>query len=188
MLFFFFLLLLFRAAMRASRWARSASTRSRALRSSSTACNECRAMLRSFLMTLSSSSSPAHFFFHESISFLVFWLDASKSVSASSSVAVSCFSANRCFSMVRMRASWSSTSCACAMSLLWWREVGGEGAFPCVGGGLPGRGGRGMAGGGEGSEVCEVLLRRLELLEFDRWRFSRGSIDSRLELRLASTS
>lgn len=69
-------------------------------------------MLRSFRITLSSSSSPEHFFFQDSRSFLVFWLDDSRSVRASSRVAVSCFSANRCFSMVRIRASWSSTSCA----------------------------------------------------------------------------
>ena len=189
-LFFFFLLLLFSAAIRASRWARSASTRILALRSSSTACSECRARLRSFLMTVSSSSRPVHFFFQASISDLTFVLDDSRSVKASSRVAVSCFSAKRCFSMVRMRASWSSTNCACAISLLWWRDVGGDGAVVAfVGGGLPGRGGRGIAGGGDGKEVWDALFRRFEFAELERWSVaSLGSRDSRCEFRFVSPS
>jgi len=64
--------------------------------------------------------------------------------------------------------------------------VGGDGPLA---GGLPGgRGGRGMAGGGDGKEVCTALLRALELLELDRWRSSRGSMDMRVELRFASSS
>jgi hypothetical protein len=45
-----------------------------------------------------------------------------------------------------------------------------------------------MAGGGEGREVWEVLLRRFELFEFDLCRLSRGSMDSRVECRFASAS
>jgi hypothetical protein len=144
-------------------------------------------MLRSFFKASSSCSRPEHFFCHLPTSSLVFWLDVSRSVRASSKVAVSCFSAKRCFSIVRMRASWSSTSCACAISLLWWRDAGGEAPLVC-GGGLPGSGGRGIAGGGDGSELWLVLERTLELLEFDRCRFSRGSMDSRWEARFASVS
>jgi hypothetical protein len=45
-----------------------------------------------------------------------------------------------------------------------------------------------MAGGGDGSELCAVLLRALELFELDRCRSSRGSTEARVELRFASTS
>lgn len=34
---------------------------------------------------------------------------------------------------------------------------------------VPGSGGKGMAGGGEGKEATEPLLRRPDVIEFDRW-------------------
>lgn len=49
--------------------------------------------------------------------------------------------------------------------------VGGGGDEPATGEvALPGRGGRGIAGGGDGSEPVEVLFRRLllEEVELDR--------------------
>ena len=42
-------------------------------------------------------------------------------------------------------------------------------AADCDGCGLPGgKGGRGIAGGGEGSEFCDVLLRMFDAAESDR--------------------
>lgn len=72
--------------------------------------------------------------------------------------------------MVLMRDSWSSTSWELTSSLLVWRELGGEmlPVLPLVWEAIVGRGGRGMAGGGEGREVAEELLRRLELSELLR--------------------
>lgn len=162
MLFFFFLLMAF---IFSSKWARAASASRRALRSSSTACRERRAELRSDRKVVTSSSSCHAFFFHSSMSDLTLLLCASRSPRASSRVAVSCFSACRCFSMVRMRASWSSTNWLLASSLLWCRDEGGEMLAGFAAAAILGSGGSGMAGGGEGSEAADELLRRLVEME-----------------------
>jgi len=81
--------------------------------------------------------------------------------------------------MVRMRASWSSWIWATARSLLLGRlacvGVGGTGTEAAFAVGdiwppmLPGRGGKGIAGGGEGKEATEADLRRCELIELERF-------------------
>ena|ERR1700761_304800 len=74
------------------------------------------------------------------------------------------------------------------MSLLWWRELGGDGAV--FGAPAPGRGGNGIAGGGEGSDAADTLLRRLlpVLPELERVRSaSRGSREARLDCLLSAS-
>lgn len=67
-----------------------------------------------------------------------------------------------------MRASWSSTSCELTSSLLVCRELGGEMLLPLLCEAMLGSGGRGIAGGGEGREAADELLRRFELSELLR--------------------
>lgn len=77
---------------------------------------------------------------------------------------MSCFSAKRCFSIVRSRLSWSSYCCwvitgaglAASEDTEVELSMGGAGDVEEA---MEGRGGRGMAGGGDGRVVTEVDLR-----------------------------
>lgn len=96
--------------------------------------------------------------------------------------------------MVRMRASWSSWIWELARSLLTGRPpvgVGGTGMLAAfwsdgetVPAALPGRGGSGMAGGGDGREATDALLRRFCDIELDLFALaaSSGAISSNLAL------
>lgn len=78
------------------------------------------------------------------------------------------------------------------MSLLWWREAGGDGACCIAGGtlpaGVPGSGGSGIAGGGDGSEAAETLLRRLFEPEFERSSSMAGLLEFLLDCLRMSAS
>ena len=78
----------------------------------------------------------------------------------------------------------------CVNSLEVCRDDGGEGlpAGAALMVGSVGRGGNGMAGGGEGNDAIDADFRRLEVMEFDRPARSTGDCGRMDFLESLSTS